>query len=144
MSMQTASENESGEPMMDINTTPLIDVMLVLLIMFIITIPVQTHAVKLDLPVNQPNQPPPPIDPVKNKIVITPTNEILWNGSPVSKPQLRAYLDATQQMNPIPELHLQPESTARYALVDEVLAITKKAKVQKMGFVGNEYYTAIF
>ena len=58
--------------MMDINTTPLIDVMLVLLIMFIITIPPQTHAVKLDLPQDQPNQPPPPIDPVKNKIVVTP------------------------------------------------------------------------
>ena len=69
MSMQTTSDNASGEPMMDINTTPLIDVMLVLLIMFIITIPIQTHAVKLDLPVNQPNQPPPPIDPVKNKVV---------------------------------------------------------------------------
>ena len=60
-----------GEPMMDINTTPLIDVMLVLLIMFIITIPIQTHAVKLDLPQDQPNDTPPPIDPVKNKIVVT-------------------------------------------------------------------------
>ena len=144
MSMQTTSTNTSAEPMIDINTTPLIDVMLVLLIMLIITIPVQTHAVKLDLPVNQPNQPPPPIDPVKNKVVVTPDGQILWNGSPVTKPQLRAYLDATQQMSPIPELHLQPESTARYELVDEVLAITKQAKVQKMGFVGNEYYTAVF
>ena len=70
MSMQTASSNDSGEPMMDINTTPLIDVMLVLLIMFIITIPVQTHAVKLDLPVQQPNQAPPPINPVKNVVSI--------------------------------------------------------------------------
>ena len=144
MSMQTTSGNASAEPMIDINTTPLIDVMLVLLIMLIITIPVQTHAVKLDLPVNQPNQPPPPIDPVKNKVVVTPQGQILWNGAPVTKPQLRAYLDATQQMNPIPELHLQPESTARYELVDEVLAITKEAHVQKMGFVGNEYYTQIF
>src|SRR5215203_728773 len=108
MSMQTASDNESGEPMMDINTTPLIDVMLVLLIMFIITIPIQTHAVKLDLPVNQPNQQPPPIDPVKNKVVITNTGEILWNGAPLTLPQLRLYLDRTQQMSPVPELHLQP------------------------------------
>ena len=69
MAMQTTSDNAAGEPMMDINTTPLIDVMLVLLIMLIITIPIQTHAVKLDLPVNQPNQPPPPIDPIKNKVV---------------------------------------------------------------------------
>ena len=60
MSMQTTSDNDSGEPMLDINTTPLIDVMLVLLIMFIITLPIQTHAVKLDLPVNN-NTPPPPI-----------------------------------------------------------------------------------
>ncbi len=144
MAMQTTSDNESGEPMMDINTTPLIDVMLVLLIMFIITIPIQTHAVKLDLPVNQPNNNPPPIDPVKNKVVISGTGVIQWNGSPVNQQQLRAYLDATQQMSPIPELHLQPDATARYELVDEVLAITKKAHVQKMGFVGNEYYTQVF
>jgi biopolymer transport protein ExbD len=142
--MQTTGANAEGEPMLDINTTPLIDVMLVLLIMFIITIPIQTHAVKLDLPVNQPNQPPPPIEPIKNKVVVTAQGQILWNGSPVSKEQLRQYLDVTQQMNPIPELHLQPDATARYELVDEVLAITKQAHVQKMGFVGNEYYTQVF
>ena len=144
MSMQTTSDNSSGEPMLDINTTPLIDVMLVLLIMFIITIPVQTHAVKLDLPVNQPQNNPPPIDPVKNKVVITSDGKILWNGAPVTQPQLRSYLDVTQQMNPIPELHLQPDATARYELVDEVLAVTKKAHVQKMGFVGNEKYGNAF
>ena len=142
--MAAAVASDSDEPMMDINTTPLIDVMLVLLIMFIITIPIQTHAVKLDLPVNQQNQPPPPIDPVKNKVVVTADNKILWNGSPVTQPQLRQYLDVTQQMNPIPELHLQPDATARYDLVDQVLAVTKQAHVQKMGFVGNEYYMNIF
>ena len=144
MSMQTTSENTEGEPMLDVNVTPLIDVMLVLLIMFIITIPIQTHAVKLDLPVQQTNQPPPPIDPIKNKVVITKENQILWNGSQVSPQQLRAYLDQTQQMSPIPELHLQPDATARYELVDQVLAITKHAHVQKMGFVGNEYYQQVF
>jgi biopolymer transport protein ExbD len=144
MSMQTTSDNADGEPMMDMNVTPLIDVMLVLLIMFIITIPIQTHAVKLDLPVNQQNNPPPPIEPVKNKVVVTAQGQVLWNGSPVSMDQLRQYLDVTQQMNPVPELHLQPEATARYELVDQVLAVTKKAHVQKMGFVGNEYYMNIF
>ena len=144
MSMQTGSDNTAAEPMMDINTTPLIDVMLVLLIMLIITIPIQSHAVKLDLPVNQPNQTPPPIDPVKNIVTINAQNQIFWNGAPIEQPQLRAYLDTTQQMNPIPELHLQPDATARYETVDEVLAITKKAKVQKMGFVGNEYYMSVF
>jgi len=140
MAMQTTSDNTSGEPMMDINMTPLIDVMLVLLIMFIITIPIQTHAVKLDLPVDQPNTPPPPIDPVKNKVVITAGGQILWNGAPVDQNQLRQYLELSQQMNPIPELHLQPEPEARYELVDEVLAVTKHAHVEKMGFVGNEAY----
>ena len=143
MSMQTTGDNSLGEPMIDMNVTPLIDVMLVLLIMFIITIPVQTHAVKLDLPQNT-DTPPPPVLPTKNIVVVTAQGTILWNGSPVSREQLRQYLEVTQQMNPIPELHLQPESTARYELVDEVLAITKKAHVQKMGFVGNEYYMNVF
>jgi biopolymer transport protein ExbD len=138
--MSMAVGGSDDEPMMDINTTPLIDVMLVLLIMFIITIPIQTHAVKLDLPQDQPNQQPPPIDPVKNKIVITPQNLILWNGSPINQETLRQYLDSTQQMNPVPELHLQPEPNARYELVDQVLAVTKRARVEKMGFVGNEAY----
>ena len=140
MSMQTTSDNSSGEPMLDVNVTPLIDVMLVLLIMFIITIPIQTHAVKLDLPVNQPNQPPPPIEPLKNTVVVSANGQILWNGSPVQPEQLRQYLELSQQINPIPELHLQPEPDARYELVDEVLAITKRAHVEKMGFVGNEAY----
>jgi biopolymer transport protein ExbD len=140
MAMQTTSDNTSGEPMMDINMTPLIDVMLVLLIMFIITIPIQTHAVKLDLPVDQQNTPPPPIDPIKNKVVITAGGQILWNGEAVQQEQLRQYLELSQQINPIPELHLQPEPDARYELVDEVLAITKRAHVEKMGFVGNEAY----
>ena len=144
MAMQTTGDNASGEPMMDINTTPLIDVMLVLLIMFIITIPPQSHAVKLDLPQNQANQTPPPIDPVKNKVVITTAGAVLWNGAPVNLTQLRQYLDVTQQMDPIPELHLQPEPDARYELVDQVLAVTKQAKVSKMGFVGNEAYMTVF
>jgi biopolymer transport protein ExbD len=138
--MAVSMAGAEGEPMMDINTTPLIDVMLVLLIMFIITIPIQTHAVKLDLPQDQPNQQPPPIDPVKNKIVITPQNQVLWNGTPIDLVRLRQYLDVTQTMNPIPELHLQPDPYARYELVDEVLAVTKRARVEKMGFVGNEAY----
>jgi biopolymer transport protein ExbD len=142
--MQTTSDNSSGEPMIDMNVTPLIDVMLVLLIMFIITIPVQTHAVKLDLPVNTDQNNPPPIDPIKNVLSINAQDQVLWNGSPVTMAQLRSYLDTTQQMNPVPELHLQPDATARYEIVDEVLAVTKKAHVQKMGFVGNEYYTNIF
>ena len=140
MAMQTTSNNSEGEPMMEMNTTPLIDVMLVLIIMLIITIPPQTHAVKLDLPQQNTNQTPPPIDPIKNKVVVTAAGAVLWNGSPVDMAQLRQYLDITQQMNPEPELHLQPEANARYELVDEVLVVTKAANVGKLGFVGNEAY----
>ena len=140
--MSMSAGTAEGEPMMDINTTPLIDVMLVLLIMFIITIPVQTHAVKLDLPVDQPNQPKPPIDPVKNKVTIDPAGTVMWNGTPVDMITLRQYLDLTKTMSPEPELHLQPDAQARYAVVDQVLAVTKKAQVEKMGFVGNEAYGA--
>jgi len=139
MAMQTTGSNVEGEPVMDINTTPLIDVMLVLLIMIITTIPPQSHAVKLDLPQNNDSNPP-PVDPVKNKIVIMANGTILWNGAPVDKTQLQRYLELSTQMNPLPELHLQPEPNAPYGLVDEVLAVTKFAKVEKMGFVGNEAY----
>jgi biopolymer transport protein ExbD len=141
--MQTTSDNATGEPMIDMNVTPLIDVMLVLLIMFIITLPIQTHAVKLDLPQAQ-NTPQQPVKPQKNVVGINAQDQITWNGAPVTADQLRQYLEITQQMNPIPELHLQPDATARYEVVDQVLAITKKAHVEKMGFVGNEYYQNIF
>ena len=139
MAMQTTGDNAAGEPMMEINTTPLIDVMLVLIIMLIITIPPQTHAVKLDLPQNTP---PTDIvvDPVKNKLVISAAGQVQWNGTPIDLTLLRTYLDVSQQMNPVPELHLQPEPQARYEVVDEVLAVTKRAHVTKMGFVGNESY----
>ena len=140
MSMQMASENAEAEPMMEMNTTPLIDVMLVLLIMFIITIPIQTHAVKLDLPQPNPNAIQDPIDPIKNKILIDPAGTVLWNGAPVDLVTLTQYLEQTQQLNPTPELHLQPDPQARYDKVDEVLAITKRVGIEKMGFVGNEQY----
>ena len=141
--MAMAAASAEGEPMMDINTTPLIDVMLVLLIMFIITIPIQTHAVKLDLPVDT-GAPPPVVDPVKNKVVVSASNQVLWNGQPIDMVRLRQYLDITQTMNPVPELHLEPEAQARYSLVDQVLAVTKRARVEKMGFVGNQKYAQAF
>jgi biopolymer transport protein ExbD len=136
--MAQAITSREALPIMEVNVTPLIDVMLVLLVMFIITIPVQTHGVELDLP--QPREFPAQPDPVKNKVVITAAGQILWNGKPISQMGLRQTLAVTQQMSPVPELQLQPEPTARYELVDEVLAITKQAGVEQMGFVGNERY----
>ena len=137
--MHSALRYRDEPPFVEINTTPLIDVLLVLLIMFIITIPIQSHAVKLDLP----GGPPPPtadLRPLSNRVVITTGGQILWNAVPVSSAELRHNLEVTQQMAPTPELHLQPEPEARYELVDQVLAITKQAQVEKMGFVGNERY----
>jgi len=131
-----------GGPMMDINTTPLIDVMLVLLIMFIITIPMQTHAVKLDTPAGPPPVQQPHLN--KNEVVITTNGRVLWNGAPVDLVTLRQYLDQSQTLDPIPELHVRPASHARYELVDRVLAVIKRANVAKMGIVGNEAYAHDF
>ena len=75
-----------------------------------------------------------------NQVAITAQGAVLWNGTQVSLTQLRQYLDVSQQMDPVPELHLQPEPNARYETVDQVLAVTKQAHVEKMGFVGNEAY----
>ncbi|SOB87911.1 outer membrane transport energization protein ExbD [Sphingomonas guangdongensis] len=142
--MAMSGGKEDGEPMMDMNTTPLIDVMLVLLIMFIITIPIQTHAVKVDLPQNSNSNPQNPIEPDKNKVSIDQQGQIFWNGSPVTDVTLRQYLDRTVVMNPEPELHFQPDPQARYEVVDNVLAVIKRANVTKLGFVGNEQYRQAF
>ncbi|MET3437538.1 biopolymer transport protein ExbD [Sphingomonas sp. 1185] len=131
--------SDDGEPMMDMNTTPLIDVMLVLLIMFIITIPIQTHAVKVDLPVNSKNNTP-VVNSEKNKVGIDAAGTVTWNGTPVDEVTLRQYLDQTAAMNPEPELHFQPAPDAKYVKVDEILAVIKRSAVSKLGFIGNEQY----
>jgi biopolymer transport protein ExbD len=140
--MSMSGGTDDGEPMMEMNTTPLIDVMLVLLIMFIITIPVQTHAVKIDLP--RSDAPPPPLDAIKpdiNKLGIMADNTMLWNGTAVDAATLKDYLERTKVMQPEPELHFQPDAEARFNTVDYVLAMIKKSEVTKMGFVGNEKFS---
>ena len=138
MSMSTGGGGDDG-PMMEINTTPLIDVMLVLLIMIIMTIPIQSHAVKVDLP-QQTNNPAPIVDTQKNKIYIDAQGRVFWNSVQIDDVTLRQYLDASLQRDPEPELHFQPDPNARYDVVDRVLAIVKRANVTKLGFVGNEQY----
>ena len=134
MSAVTAPE---PTPMMEINTTPLIDVMLVLLVMMIITIPPQHHAVTVDLPVGPPVV---DVDRVKNRLVVSAAGATYWNGTAVSDGQLRLALTASATMTPSPELHFQPEAGARYARVDQILAMSEQAGVMRMGFVGNEQY----
>ena len=141
MSMAVGDRDEN-EPMMDMNTTPLIDVMLVLLIMFIITIPVQTHAVKIDLPIPTDSQSN--VDPEKNKVMIDPAGTITWNGTPVDLAQLAQYLEQTKAMPVEPELQVQPDPYARYIVVDNVMAVIKRSGVGKLGFVGTEQYARVF
>ncbi|MGB3845160.1 biopolymer transporter ExbD [Sphingopyxis sp. YF1] len=141
MSM-AVGDRDDNEPMMDMNTTPLIDVMLVLLIMFIITIPVQTHAVKIDLPV--PSDSKNNVDPEKNKVMIDPAGTITWNGTPVDLAQLEQFLIQTKSLPVEPELQVQPDPYARYIVVDRVMAVVKRSGVGKLGFVGNEQYARVF
>ena len=138
--MAMSGGKDDGAPMIDMNMTPLIDVLLVLLIMFIITIPVATHAVNIDLPQPNPNDPQQEIDPVKNKIVLTQNGEILWNGEAINQGQLVRNLELTRDIEPEPELQFEPEPLASYDLSAKTLNIIKASGVTKFGFVGNEKY----
>lgn len=129
-----------GEPMLDMNMTPLIDVLLVLLIMFIITIPVATHSVDIDLPQGNPPPQDIQIDPIKNKLVLTATDQILWNAEPINQGQLVTLLQETLTIQPEPELQFEPEANASYELSAKVLQVIKQSGVTKFGFVGNEKY----
>ncbi|WP_416909282.1 MAG: ExbD/TolR family protein [Polymorphobacter sp.] len=134
----SVGEGSGDGAMVDMNTTPLIDVMLVLLIMFIITIPVQTHAVKLDLP--PPNNEPSNVDPVFNQVDIDFLSNIYWNKQAVDMVQLRSYMRQAAALPTEPELRLRPEALAKYEIVDQVMAEAQQAGITKMGFVGNEAY----
>ena len=138
--MAMSGGSDDGSPMMEMNTTPLIDVMLVLLIMLMITIPPVTHMVDIDLPIAQPPTDAPVLDPVVNKIFIDDQGAILWNGTAVSQQQIADYLQQTKAMATEPELQFQPTENAPYVIVDEVLAVVKRSKINKFGFVGNENY----
>ena len=138
--MAMSGGKDDGSPMMEMNMTPLIDVLLVLLIVFIMSIPVATHSIDIDLPVPNPNDTPPPVDPIKNKIVLTPANEILWNGTAIDVGTLVANLQTSLTYAVEPELQFEPEANASYDLSAKVLNIIKSSGVTKFGFVGNEKY----
>jgi biopolymer transport protein ExbD len=141
MSMAVGNESGTDEAMCDMNTTPLIDVMLVLLVMLIVTIPIQTHAVKLDLP--RGDNPPPPSDvmPVVVDLEVDFDGTILWNGTPVpSRGQLNRFFTDISSQIPQPEVHLRPNRLAKYDAVARVLADAQRLGVTKIGFVGNDQY----
>jgi biopolymer transport protein ExbD len=140
MSMSVGSESGSDDVMVEMNTTPLIDVMLVLLVMLIVTIPIQTHAVKLDLPQNN-NAPPPDQMPEVVNLEIDFDGTPIWNGTPVSGlAQLDRYFQETAAKPVQPEVHLRPNRLAKYDVVARTHAHAQRLGITKIGFVGNEQY----
>jgi len=125
----------TGQVMCDINTTPLIDVMLVLLVTLIISLPVMTHAVKLDMP--NPNQPPPQnlVPPEVIDLEIDSDGTVAWNGTTIpSIDTLDGYFHQEAAKDPQPEIHLRPEARAKYGVVARVLAAAQRNHMQKIGF----------
>ena len=129
-----------GDPevMMDINTTPLIDVMLVLLVMLIITIPIQLHAVNLEMPVGTPPQNN--IQPEKVQIDIDENSTVYWQGLPVSAAELEEKMNVVSAMNPQPEVHIRPNKNCRYAVFANVLSSSKRKGLNKMAVIGHEQF----
>ena len=127
------------EVMIDINTTPLIDVMLVLIIMLIITIPIQTHAVKLNMPIGNP--PPPLVPPEVVTIEVDFDGTLIWNGQILqSREELEARLRGAAAMAEQPEVHLRPNKLVKYQHVAAVMASAQRLGVKKIGLIGNEQF----
>jgi biopolymer transport protein ExbD len=140
MAMQVGSGGDEAEVMVDINTTPLIDVMLVLLIMFIITIPIQTHAVKMNMPVPNQNQPPPK-PPEIIRIDVDFDGTIAWNGEVIpDRATLEQRLQAVAAIPDQPEVHLRPNKLVTYKVVAMIMASAQRLGVTKIGIVGNEQF----
>ena len=141
MAMNVGNGSGSGDPdvMVDINTTPLIDVMLVLLIMLIITIPIQTHAVKLNMPVGNP--PPPLVQPEVVTIELDFDGTVIWNGTALpDRPAMEARLRSAAAEPVQPEIHLRPNKLVKYASVAAVLASAQRLGLTKIGIIGNEQF----
>ena len=128
-------------PMSEMNTTPLIDVMLVLLIMFIITVPTQSHQVKMELP-----KPGTAIEIklLRNQLVMSAQGQLIWNGQAIDDAELAGTLGAIAAMKEQPEVHFRPDAAARYQRVDQVLAIAARSGANRFGFAGNEQYKQVF
>jgi len=127
--------------MCDINTTPLIDVMLVLLVTLIMSLPIQTHAVKLDMPPPNPNQPPPTEIPEVIQLDIDFDDSILYNGNPTQLAQLDGYFLSEAQKEPQPEIHLRPDKRSHYDMTARVLAAAQRNHMEKIGFVNTTEFS---
>jgi biopolymer transport protein ExbD len=138
MSMNVGNASGEGEVMVEMNTTPLIDVMLVLLTLLIITLPIQTHAVKLDMPSG--NSPPPTVIPESVELGVDFDGTITWNGQSVDRATMDAYFEDAAKKNPQPEIHLNPNRLAKYDAVAKVLADAQRLGVIHIGFTGIDQY----
>jgi biopolymer transport protein ExbD len=139
MGMSIPKEGGDEEVIVEMNTTPLIDVMLVLLIMLIITIPIQTHAVKLNMPTGKP--PPKTDEPVVIQIDISSNGTISWNGTIKStRAELEEQIIAVKNMKPQPEVHLRPDKAAKYETVAMVMASAQRLGLNKIGLTGSEQF----
>ena len=128
-------------PLSEMNTTPLIDVMLVLLIMFIITVPVKSHQVEMALPkAGQTVE----IRSLKNELGLSAEGQLSWNDKAISDAQLSRALGDIAAMEQQPEVHFRPDSAARYERVDQVLAMAARSGADRFGFSGNEQYSQVF
>ena len=142
MGMSVGNSDDNEDVMVDINTTPLIDVMLVLLIMFIITIPIQTHAVKMNMPVPN-NAAPPPKPPEIVRIDVDFDGTIGWNGEviqPGDRAAIEARLAIVAAQPDQPEVHLRPNKLVEYKHVAMIMAMAQRLGVTKIGIVGNEQF----
>jgi len=126
-------------PMADINVTPLVDVMLVLLIIFMITVPMLSHKIPIDLPQPTPPQPNPPTPPEPIKLVVQANGQLFWNEEPVTEEALQAQLRVlgAKAKDEQPELDIKPDRNAKYQLVASVMADAKNAGMIKIGFVSS-------
>ena len=139
MATTTPIRSDAGQPVCDMNTTPLIDVMLVLLIMFIITIPVMTHAVKLD--VTSTDGPMPSTPPEIIELEVDFDGTVIWNGNAVRDPRvLESYLRTAAAKVPQPEIHLRPDARAKYEIVAIVLAAAQRNHLRRIGFVNTSQF----
>jgi biopolymer transport protein ExbD len=138
LNLLNALNASEPEVMMDINTTPLIDVMLVLLVMLIITIPIQLHSVNLDLPVGAP--PTALVKPDKVQIDIDAQSTVHWQGLPVTAQELEANMAALARQSAQPEVHVRPNKAAQYAVFAAVLAATKRSGLTKIAVIGSEQF----
>ena len=133
-----SSSSDEPEVMMEINTTPLIDVMLVLLVMLIITIPIQLHSVELEMPVGTP--PVNLIKPEKIQIDIDDKSTVYWQGLPVTEQELDANMQALRAQNPQPEVHIRPNKSSQYAVFANVLSSSKRLGLTKIAVIGAEQF----